>query len=84
MPCKSQVIWVGFFNFSEFSESLRELGMCLLEKTALHDDDENGEVIAMCRLTCTIDNKLKIGSLKVISLPRHLLLASASLQVEFC
>ncbi|CAH2059587.1 unnamed protein product [Thlaspi arvense] len=31
----------------EFSESLRELGACLLEKTALHDDEESGRVLLM-------------------------------------
>ncbi|KAG5520562.1 hypothetical protein RHGRI_033218 [Rhododendron griersonianum] len=29
----------------EFSESLREMGSCLLEKTALNDDEESGEVL---------------------------------------
>lgn len=29
---------------SEFSESLREMGDCLLEKTALNDDEESGEL----------------------------------------
>lgn len=28
---------------SEFSESLREMGACLLEKTALNDDEESGK-----------------------------------------
>ncbi|KAJ9132861.1 hypothetical protein P3X46_033687 [Hevea brasiliensis] len=31
----------------EFSESLREMGSCLLEKTALHDDEESGRVLLM-------------------------------------
>ncbi|PON95436.1 Arfaptin domain/BAR domain containing protein [Trema orientale] len=31
----------------EFSESLREMGTCLLEKTALHDDEESGRVLLM-------------------------------------
>ncbi|XP_062151688.1 uncharacterized protein At2g33490 isoform X3 [Alnus glutinosa] len=31
----------------EFSESLREMGACLLEKTALHDDEESGRVLLM-------------------------------------
>ncbi|ESQ51946.1 hypothetical protein EUTSA_v10016385mg [Eutrema salsugineum] len=31
----------------EFSESLRELGTCLLEKTALNDDEESGRVLLM-------------------------------------
>ncbi|KAK3018147.1 hypothetical protein RJ639_034426 [Escallonia herrerae] len=31
----------------EFSESLREMGDCLLEKTALNDDEENGKVLLM-------------------------------------
>ncbi|KFK31036.1 hypothetical protein AALP_AA6G059600 [Arabis alpina] len=31
----------------EFSESLRELGACLLEKTALNDDEESGRVLLM-------------------------------------
>ncbi|KAL1206175.1 hypothetical protein V5N11_020398 [Cardamine amara subsp. amara] len=31
----------------EFSESLRELGACLLEKTALNDDEESGKVLLM-------------------------------------
>jgi hypothetical protein len=31
----------------EFSESLRELGACLLEKTALNDDEESGRVLIM-------------------------------------
>ncbi|KAM2203709.1 hypothetical protein ACFX1S_023442 [Malus domestica] len=31
----------------EFSESLREMGTCLLEKTALHDDEESGRVFLM-------------------------------------
>ncbi|XP_015893971.3 uncharacterized protein At2g33490-like isoform X1 [Ziziphus jujuba] len=29
----------------EFSESLREMGACLLEKTALHDDEESGRAL---------------------------------------
>ncbi|KDP41820.1 hypothetical protein JCGZ_26838 [Jatropha curcas] len=29
----------------EFSESLREMGSCLLEKNALHDDEESGRVL---------------------------------------
>ncbi|KAK2993596.1 hypothetical protein RJ640_030903 [Escallonia rubra] len=32
---------------SEFSESLREMGDCLLEKTALNDDEESGKVLLM-------------------------------------
>ncbi|KAF9666178.1 hypothetical protein SADUNF_Sadunf16G0202500 [Salix dunnii] len=32
---------------SEFSESLREMGSCLLEKTALHDDEGSGRVLLM-------------------------------------
>ncbi|EXC29160.1 hypothetical protein L484_005672 [Morus notabilis] len=31
----------------EFSESLREMGDCLLEKTALNDDEESGRVLLM-------------------------------------
>lgn len=31
----------------EFSESLREMGTCLLEKTALNDDEESGKVLVM-------------------------------------
>ncbi|CAI0396836.1 unnamed protein product [Linum tenue] len=31
----------------EFSESLREMGTCLLEKTALHDDEESGKILLM-------------------------------------
>ncbi|XP_030482785.2 uncharacterized protein At2g33490 isoform X2 [Cannabis sativa] len=31
----------------EFSESLREMGTCLLEKTALHDDEDSGRVLLM-------------------------------------
>ncbi|XP_061364167.1 uncharacterized protein At2g33490-like [Gastrolobium bilobum] len=31
----------------EFSESLTELGSCLLEKTALNDDEESGKVLLM-------------------------------------
>ncbi|CAL9078172.1 unnamed protein product [Musa textilis] len=31
----------------EFSEALRELGGCLLEKTALNDDEESGRVLLM-------------------------------------
>ncbi|XP_058093039.1 uncharacterized protein At2g33490-like [Magnolia sinica] len=31
----------------EFSESLREMGACLLEKTALNDDEESGRVLLM-------------------------------------
>ena len=31
------------FALSEFSESLREMGSCLVEKTALHDDEESGK-----------------------------------------
>ena len=36
---------MSFPLFSEFSESLREMGACLLEKTALNDDEESGKVI---------------------------------------
>ncbi|XP_052203772.1 uncharacterized protein At2g33490-like isoform X2 [Diospyros lotus] len=31
----------------EFSESLREMGTCLLEKTGLNDDEESGKVLLM-------------------------------------
>ncbi|XP_002512882.2 uncharacterized protein At2g33490 [Ricinus communis] len=31
----------------EFSESLQEMGSCLLEKTALHDDEQSGRVLLM-------------------------------------
>ncbi|KAK7267210.1 hypothetical protein RIF29_19875 [Crotalaria pallida] len=31
----------------EFSESLREMGTCLLEKTGLNDDDESGKILGM-------------------------------------
>ncbi|KAF5449274.1 hypothetical protein F2P56_029738 [Juglans regia] len=31
----------------EFSESLQEMGSCLLEKTALNDDEESGKVLLM-------------------------------------
>ncbi|KAL2575959.1 hypothetical protein AAZV13_16G047000 [Glycine max] len=31
----------------EFAESLQEMGTCLLEKTALNDDEENGKVLGM-------------------------------------
>ncbi|KAJ4840267.1 hypothetical protein Tsubulata_024963 [Turnera subulata] len=31
----------------EFSESLHEMGACLLQKTALHDDEESGRVLLM-------------------------------------
>ncbi|KAF7839010.1 uncharacterized protein G2W53_007492 [Senna tora] len=31
----------------EFSESLRELGSCLLQKTALNDDEESGKLLLM-------------------------------------
>ncbi|KAL0671127.1 hypothetical protein Bca4012_033831 [Brassica carinata] len=36
-----------FRLLAEFSESLRELGACLLEKTALNDDEESGRVLLM-------------------------------------
>ncbi|KAL5793454.1 hypothetical protein ACOSP7_002048 [Xanthoceras sorbifolium] len=31
----------------EFSESLREMGSCLLEKTSLHEDEESGRILSM-------------------------------------
>ncbi|KAM7279492.1 hypothetical protein ACFE04_006626 [Oxalis oulophora] len=31
----------------EFSESLKEMGSCMLEKTSLHDDAESGKVLQM-------------------------------------
>jgi len=35
---------------AEFSESLRELGACLLEKTALNDDEESGKnFLSLCQ-----------------------------------
>lgn len=37
---------------SEFSESLRELGSCLLEKTALNDDEESGEFYLSKETVC--------------------------------
>lgn len=41
------VIWISLLMFfhssSEFSESLKEMGSCLLEKTALVDNEEFGE-----------------------------------------
>lgn len=33
---------------SEFSESLRELGDCLLEKTSLNDDEDSGKYVHVC------------------------------------
>lgn len=35
-------------KFSEFSESLREMGVCLLQKIALNDDEESGELYTSC------------------------------------
>lgn len=40
MSCFRVVYLCNPIYFSEFSESLRELGACLLEKTALNNDDE--------------------------------------------
>jgi hypothetical protein len=52
------MVWQSFLSFffcveefsnltpsalSEFSESLREMGSCLSEKTALHDDEGSGK-----------------------------------------
>ena len=34
----------SFLFVSEFSESLREMGVCLLQKIALNDDEESGEL----------------------------------------
>lgn len=34
----------------EFAESLQEMGSCLLEKTALNDDEESGEWVNLSRL----------------------------------
>ncbi|XP_076906701.1 uncharacterized protein At2g33490-like [Bidens hawaiensis] len=33
----------------EFSESLREMGDCLLEKTSLNEDEDSGRVLLMLR-----------------------------------
>lgn len=33
-------------NLTEFSESLGDLGSCLLEKTALNDDEESGTLLS--------------------------------------
>ncbi|KAF4397542.1 hypothetical protein G4B88_027282 [Cannabis sativa] len=37
----------AYVALAEFSESLREMGTCLLEKTALHDDEDSGRVLLM-------------------------------------
>lgn len=47
-----QVIFNWDSLFSEFSESLREMGDCLLEKTALNEDEESGQYEA---LLCLVD-----------------------------
>lgn len=47
ISCKYLLFSSFFFElillFPEFSESLRELGSCLLEKTALNDDEDSGK-----------------------------------------
>ncbi|KAA3482829.1 hydroxyproline-rich glycoprotein [Gossypium australe] len=42
-------IWISHvvLLLSEFSDSLREMGTCLLAKTALNDDEESGKVLLM-------------------------------------
>lgn len=35
---------IKLISVSEFSESLREMGDCLLEKTALNDEEETGKL----------------------------------------
>ena len=36
-------MWQWTYYPTEFSESLIEMGNCLLDKTAMHDDGERGE-----------------------------------------
>lgn len=50
------------FFLSEFSESLREMGDCLLEKTALNDDEESGKHQLSHACTCYSLKKLKMIS----------------------
>ena len=48
--------YVWFYLISEFSESLKELGGCLLEKTALNEDEESGKQmkISLCTLSLEV------------------------------
>ncbi|KAI7998705.1 Uncharacterized protein LOK49_LG10G00074 [Camellia lanceoleosa] len=61
----------------EFSESLREMGACLLEKTALNDDEESGKVLIMLgkvqfELQRLVDN-YRSHIVKTITSPESLL-----------
>ncbi|KAB5516222.1 hypothetical protein DKX38_026870 [Salix brachista] len=52
------------FALSEFSESLREMGSCLVEKTALHDDEESVlsiEVSILFHMSCNHDARKPLG-----------------------
>ncbi|XP_052185728.1 uncharacterized protein At2g33490 [Diospyros lotus] len=62
----------------EFSESLSEMGACLLEKTALYDDDESGKVLLMLgklqfELQKLLD-KYRAHIIKTITVPSESLL----------
>ncbi|KAE8672989.1 somatic embryoproteinsis receptor kinase 1-like [Hibiscus syriacus] len=56
----------------EFSESLREMGTCLLEKTALNDDEESGRVLLMLgkrshiSKTITVPSESLLNELRIV------------------
>ncbi|KAG5520563.1 hypothetical protein RHGRI_033218 [Rhododendron griersonianum] len=71
----------------EFSESLREMGSCLLEKTALNDDEESGEVLLkLGKLQFEIQKLLdtyRAHMVRTISIPSESLLNELR-TVEVC
>ncbi|KAG5520564.1 hypothetical protein RHGRI_033218 [Rhododendron griersonianum] len=71
----------------EFSESLREMGSCLLEKTALNDDEESGEVLLkLGKLQFEIQKLLdtyRAHMVRTISIPSESLLNELR-TVELC
>ncbi|KAL6567923.1 hypothetical protein OROGR_001591 [Orobanche gracilis] len=59
-------------SVDQFSESLREMGDCLLEKTALNDDEESGKVLLMLGKrshifrTVTIPSESLLNELRIV------------------
>ena len=46
------------YNLAEFAEALDEMGTCLLEKTALNEDEDSGTYIKL-QFSCHMSRHLK-------------------------
>lgn len=58
-----KILNIKSIHFAEFSEALREMGTCLLEKIAINDDEESGNGSKFCFLVYFVASHLSISDI---------------------